>query len=110
MNIFDAYPILGCNRRSTDEEIKQAHRRLSREYHPDKGGGNPEEFDKVQKAFNMIKNAKARSVLFTQLSSMGDECSACAGRGVRILKKGWVQTGTEPCGPCHGVGYVKRTR
>ena len=42
----DAYAVLGLSRRASDEEIRQAYRRLVREHHPDRliAKGLPEEF------------------------------------------------------------------
>ena len=36
----EAYEVLGLGPGASDEAIKQAHRRLIREYHPDKGGSD----------------------------------------------------------------------
>ena len=36
----EAYEVLGLSPGASDEDIKQAHRRLIREYHPDKGGSD----------------------------------------------------------------------
>ena len=36
----EAYEVLGLGPGAGDEDIKQAHRRLIREYHPDKGGSD----------------------------------------------------------------------
>ena len=36
----EAYEVLGLDPGASDEDIKQAHRRLIREYHPDKGGSD----------------------------------------------------------------------
>jgi len=36
----EAYEVLGLDLGASDEAIKQAHRRLIREYHPDKGGSD----------------------------------------------------------------------
>ena len=38
----DYYALLGVNKRSSKEEIKQNYRRLAKKYHPDANVGSPE--------------------------------------------------------------------
>ena len=40
--IEDPYQVLGVDRNATDEEIKQAYRRLAKKYHPDLNPGDQE--------------------------------------------------------------------
>ncbi len=40
--MFDPYSVLGVGRNATDEEIKKAYRKLSRQYHPDANINNPD--------------------------------------------------------------------
>ena len=37
----DPYSILGVDRNATDEDVKKAYRKLSRQYHPDANINNP---------------------------------------------------------------------
>ncbi len=57
--IDDPYQILGVGRDASDEEIKQAYRRLAKKYHPDLNPGDAEAAKKMQQinaAYEQIKN------------------------------------------------------
>jgi hypothetical protein len=59
----DPYTVLGVPRDAGEDQIAQARRRLSREYHPDV---NPApdaaaRFDEVQRAFHLLSDPAARS-------------------------------------------------
>ncbi len=63
----DPYQILGVNRNSTDEEIKDAYRQLARKYHPDNYGDNPlsdlaeEKMQEINEAYDAIMNTRKGS-------------------------------------------------
>lgn len=55
----DPYKILGVSPNATDDEIKQAYRRLAKKYHPDLNPGDPVAAKKMQQvnaAYEQIKN------------------------------------------------------
>ncbi len=57
--IQDPYKVLGVSPDATDEEIKQAYRRLAKQYHPDRNPGDQEAARKMQEvnaAYEQIKN------------------------------------------------------
>ena len=62
----DPYSVLGVDRNATDEEIKKAYRRLSRQYHPDANINNPHKdeaeakFKEVQQAYQQIMDERER--------------------------------------------------
>lgn len=53
------YDILGVPRDATPDQIRDAYRRKAKETHPDKGGTD-ESFQKVGKAFQVLKNPETR--------------------------------------------------
>ena len=62
----DPYQILGVDRSTSDEEIKKAYRKLSRQYHPDANINNPHKdeaeakFKEVQQAYQQIMDEREK--------------------------------------------------
>ena len=55
----DPYKVLGVSPNASDEEIKQAYRRLAKKYHPDLNPGDEEaakQMQKINAAYEAIKN------------------------------------------------------
>ena len=61
------YKILGVKKDATDEEIKGAYRRLTREYHPDKN--KESEKEKAQEKFIEMQKSEEILWLFFSLSN-----------------------------------------
>ena len=60
----DPYKILGVSPNASDEEIKQAYRRLAKKYHPDLNPGDEQAAQKMQQinaAYEQIKNPEKAS-------------------------------------------------
>ena len=62
----DPYSILGVDRNATDEDVKKAYRKLSRQYHPDANINNPKKdeaeakFKEVQQAYQQIMDEREK--------------------------------------------------
>lgn len=64
------YDILGVDKKSTQDEIKKAYRKLSKKYHPDKNKepGSENMFKKVSEAYSVLKDDKKRQEYDDELS------------------------------------------
>jgi curved DNA-binding protein len=58
---MDYYKLLEVSRTATPEEIKQAYRRLAKEHHPDRTGGDDSHFKKINEAYDTLKDPVRRS-------------------------------------------------
>jgi DnaJ-class molecular chaperone len=59
----DLYKLLGLSKEATQDDIRKAHRRLVRRYHPDANPEDPraeERFKEVQQAYEVLSNPKKR--------------------------------------------------
>ena len=76
MKYTDYYATLGVERGATDDDIKQAYRKLARKYHPDvsKEANAEEKFKEVGEAYETLKDPEKRAA-YDQLGrhSSGEE-------------------------------------
>lgn len=54
------YEILGVKRGATPQEIKEAYRKLSLRYHPDRNSSDDKKFKEIVDAYQTIKNEQKR--------------------------------------------------
>ncbi|MFN8667243.1 MAG: DnaJ domain-containing protein [Gemmatimonadaceae bacterium] len=60
----DFYTTLGVARGASDDEIKQAYRRLATKWHPDRNGGSKEaeeKFKEITEAYDVLRDAEKRA-------------------------------------------------
>jgi curved DNA-binding protein len=63
MEYKDYYAVLGVNRQATEKEIRQAFRRLARQYHPDVNPNNKEaeeHFKEINEAYEVLSDPEKR--------------------------------------------------
>lgn len=61
----DYYKILGVAKEAGQDEIKKAFRKLAREYHPDKNGGDEKKghmFREINEAYEILGNEEKRKI------------------------------------------------
>jgi curved DNA-binding protein len=71
MNYYD---ILGVKKTSSDEEIKQAYKKLVKEHHPDRGGDG-KKFSEINAAYDILKDQKKRKEYDDSYQKRHDEYS-----------------------------------
>lgn len=57
----DYYKILGVEKNAKEDDIKKAYRRLAHQHHPDKKGGNAEQFKAINEAYQVLSSKEKRA-------------------------------------------------
>lgn len=59
---MDYYSILGVAKTASSDEIKTAYRKLAKEHHPDRTGGDDSQFKKINEAYDTLKDPQRRQI------------------------------------------------
>ncbi|MHB1069748.1 MAG: DnaJ domain-containing protein, partial [Gemmatimonadaceae bacterium] len=79
----DFYQVLGVERNASDDDIKQAYRKLAMRHHPDKNGGSKEAeetFKVVTEAYDVLKDPQKRAA-YDRYGEAGLRGSGAGGGG-----------------------------
>ena len=79
----DYYEVLGVSKTASAEEIKRAHRRLAKQFHPDANKSNPnatKRFQEVQEAYDVLSDTTKRAN-YDQFGPDGVDPAAAAAAG-----------------------------
>jgi len=76
----DFYKLLGIEKGASQEEVKQAFRKLAHKYHPDKEGGDEAKFKEINEAYQVLGDEKKRAQ-YDQFGSAAFEQGGFGGAG-----------------------------
>ncbi len=78
----DYYEVLGIGRSATADEIRRAHRKLAKEFHPDKNKSPeaPKRFSEVQEAYDALSDV-AKRAQYDQFGRVGTAANPTGSRG-----------------------------
>lgn len=57
----DPYKILNLEQNATDDDIRKSYRKLAKEHHPDKTGGDDTKFKEISSAYELLKDSAKRN-------------------------------------------------
>lgn len=89
----DYYSVLGVSRNAAQREIKQAYRKLARQYHPDVNPGDKSAEDKfkaINEAYEVLSNVENRKK-YDQFGTNWKHADEFTRAGGRASPRGWGQ-------------------
>ena len=115
MDTKDPYKALGLSREASLEDIRKAHRKLVRKYHPDANPQDPraeERFKEVQQAYEVLSDDNKRREYDKRFHTSSTEASGRSDtRGAGAKSQGGAAHGTtervdRDRGPMFKLGYL----
>jgi len=101
MEYKDYYKILGVSKNATEKEIKQAFRKLARQYHPDMNPNNPQaeaRFKEINEAYEVLSDPEKRKK-YDQLGADWVRWQQAGGQPGDFDWSRWTTWGTGAQGP-----------
>ena len=108
MDTKDPYKALGLSREASQEDIRKAHRKLVRKYHPDANPEDPqaeERFKEIQQAYEVLSNEKKRREYEEGLGTSPRESSGRPRSRESTSKPGTRAGGRTAGGTTHTVDF-----
>ena len=59
---MDYYSILGIPKNATEQDIRKAYKKQSMQHHPDRPGGNEEQFKKINEAYSTLSDPRKKQM------------------------------------------------
>lgn len=125
---MDPYEVLGVPPGAPEEDVKKAYRKLAMKHHPDKGG-DPEQFKKIQSAYDRITKGEGPEEevsfdpfsMFSQFFQQHHQQqpqkqlhdihvnlqTAYTGHEIKLKVSDRVPCGTCKCPVCKGMGHIQ---
>lgn len=104
----DYYKILGVSAGASQDEIKNAYRRLAHKYHPDKSGGDEGKFKEINEAYSMLSDPEKKK----RYDTFGSDFNQTGGMNWGPEDFGYKGAGFEDLGEIFdeffGLGRTKR--
>jgi curved DNA-binding protein CbpA len=93
----DPYELLGLSKNASEEEIRTAHRKLVRKYHPDANSEDPQaeaRFKEIQQAYEVLSNPQKRREYDKRAHTTSSRGASRAGAGASRGSPGRPRTST----------------
>jgi molecular chaperone DnaJ len=104
----DYYQILGISKNVSQEEIKQAFRKLAHQYHPDKAGGSEAKFKEINEAYQVLSNPEKRQK-YDQFGASFEEMGGWGGASwediMQAFRQGAGRGSRAGTGPFSGFSF-----
>ena len=71
--MMDPYKVLGLDKSATSDDIKKRYRKLAKEFHPDKNGGDDTRFKEIANAYDILSDPTKKAKLDRPTHTQFDE-------------------------------------